>query len=440
MTTTHFNLRLEIPSNHETYLHWQTEKIGGGDQGCRPISGSVVLTSKAEEGTVELNELKIRLIRVVTTATEKAVASHEPFVGCLTRWMTSKSSSKQDQHPDSVMKNCSMIEELTMHVPHLGIDSQVGYSPDEGRIYKIPFHMPVPTNLPPSSKTDLGQVSYFIVASAETASGESAASREIALCRKRAPENETIQHARVYPNSKVLTKIIMTQSLAHVSKSNIPLTTEMFIRQPTKPTVRPNEYKCVAVRGVQWRIEEVSKTFYQPEYGEDGERSPVEDRISVKEIAKGFQKGYWKTLQSPNTIEDPSQYDDFSVEIPFDISLPKVEKAAPEIELSCYDAVFHPVDSLPLLLGQPSSLTAPRQMMLTVEHRLKLDISLTEDTFDVYQHQLVDRKPLRTALNASFPLQIIDRAQGNMEELLSQGNLPRYEEVSLSPPGYDRRK
>ena len=30
MTTTHFNLRLEIPSNHETYLHWQTEKIGGG--------------------------------------------------------------------------------------------------------------------------------------------------------------------------------------------------------------------------------------------------------------------------------------------------------------------------------------------------------------------------------------------------------------------------
>lgn len=442
MTTTHFDskFKLEIPSDHETYF--QPEKIDGTYSDCRPISGSLVVVSNAEEEIVELNQLKIRLIRVVTTTTEQAVASHEPFVGRLTRWMTSNTNSKANRFSNSGMTTCSMIEELTMHVPHLGTDSQVGYSPDEGRIYKIPFHMPVPANLPPTSKTELGQVSYLIVAFTETASGESpVASQEIALCRKTAPENDIIQHTRVYPNSKVLTKIIMTQSLAQIPKSNIPLTAEVFIRQPTKPVVRPNEYKCVAVRGIQWRIEEISKTFYQPGNGaRDLEGSPIEDRTSIKEIAKGFQKGYWKTLQSLDTMEDPCQCDELSVEITLDIALPGVEKLAPEIELRCYNSVFPPMDSLSLPQGQCFSTTAPRHMILTVEHQLKLDISLSEDTFDVCQHQLVDRKPLRTALNASFPLQIIDRAEGNIEELLAQGNPPLYEEVSLSPPGYERRK
>lgn len=74
--------------------------------------------------------------------------------------------------------------------------------------------------------------------------------------------------------------------------------------------------------------------------------------------------------------------------------------------------------------------------MLTVEHRLRFDLLTSEDTFDVDNHNLVDRTPLRTVLNVSFPLHPFKRAPGRIDESVLQGNPPCYEEVPVSPPDY----
>jgi hypothetical protein len=74
--------------------------------------------------------------------------------------------------------------------------------------------------------------------------------------------------------------------------------------------------------------------------------------------------------------------------------------------------------------------------MLTVEHRLRFNLLTSEDTFDVDNHNLVDRRPLRTVLDVSFPLYLFKMARGRIDESVRQGNPPCYEEVPLSPPDY----
>ncbi|KAJ5721241.1 uncharacterized protein N7483_009175 [Penicillium malachiteum] len=430
------NLRLEIPRKHEIFFNEL------GDTHSSPISGSALLMIQSNKNShaefVDLEYLKISLIRDVTASDQNCATSGEHLLGRINRWFTT--NPKITSH-DTTTRNCSIIEEVTLHVPHLYLEPQVGYSLQEGRTYKIPFHIPIPADLPSTLTTSLGDITYFVVASARTTRGENlSASEEITLLQHLIPEQDLVQRTRTYRNSNFVTKIILTQNIAAITNSKLPATAEVFVRPPATPAGRSTEYKCVAIRGIQWRIEEVIKLVYEPECESESrsECSQIEDKICVREICKGFQKGYWKTLPAAKSTDQSADCEDSSVEIALEIEFPESQVFIPEVDISCYEASFSRTDSSESSASfQPSHLSTTQQrIILTTEHRLRLDISTTEDTFDTCDHSLVDRKPLRIANNASFPLQIVDKAEGNMAELLSQGSPPRYEEVPISPPKY----
>ena len=74
--------------------------------------------------------------------------------------------------------------------------------------------------------------------------------------------------------------------------------------------------------------------------------------------------------------------------------------------------------------------------MLTVQHRFRFDLVTSEDTFDLDNHNLVDRSALHTLTNVSFPVHLFSKAHGRIDEAVCQGNPPCYDEVPVSPPDY----
>ncbi|KAJ5633572.1 hypothetical protein N7528_001414 [Penicillium herquei] len=432
------SLGLEIPQKHDIYFN----KIGD-THSSSPISGSVVLMTQSNKNShpdlVDLDYLKISFVRDVTASDQNHASSGDHLLGRMNRWFTT--NPKTTPHDTTTTRNCSIIEEVTLHIPHLSPELQVGYSLQKGRIYKIPFHIPIPANLPSTLTTSLGYIKYFVVASAITTIGEHLGAREeITLLQHLIPEDDLVQRTRTYRNSNLVTKITFTQNMAAITSSNLPVTAKVFVRPPATPADRSTEYKCVAIRGISWRIEEVVKLFYEQEYESEApsECSQIEEKIYSRQICKGFQKGYWKTLPAAKSTDRSADCQDPSVDIALEIVFPNSQAFTPEVDISCYEASFSRTDSSePSPSFQPSLLSTTQQrIILTTEHRLRLDISTTEDTFDTLDHSLVDRKPVRMANNASFPLQIIHKAEGKMEEFLSQGSPPRYDEVPISPPKY----
>jgi hypothetical protein len=338
------------------------------------------------------------------------------------------------------MQSCSVVEELTLCVPHLASDSQVGYSPNEGTAYKIPFHLPIAPDTPASIVTDLGSISYYLAASIITTEGNVlGASQGISLTRHLIPDcDNDMEHTRNYSTSAAVSRITLAQRIDQTETSKILLDAMIHLRQPAAPAKRSNEFKCAAIRGMRWRVEEVTKLFGPSE----DENSPVNLLIEIQSTTRqlfiGYQKGYWIPFQNTIMKEDnPSESNhDSPIEIKLDISIPKGVKPTPEVSLSNYMAQSQPENS-PLSSDQEErSTTKPEKLMLTVEHRFQFDLVTSEDTFHLDNHNLVDRSALRTLANVSFPVHLFSKAHGRIDETVCQGNPPCYDEVPVSPPDY----
>ncbi|KAJ5860461.1 uncharacterized protein N7529_007771 [Penicillium soppii] len=342
-------------------------------------------------------------------------------------------------------RHCSLIEEVALCVPTVLSDIHVGYSPDKGNIHKIPFLIPIPAGIPETTVTDLGQLSLYLVASTTTAAEEAiGASEQINIVRRIIPGSDPIQHTRIYPTSKVINDVILTQKLGASTGSRLSLSVRVSLRKPAAPSNRALEFKCVAIRKIQWRVEEVTKLFKsakdyrQPRNEEPPEYEPVEDESFTRELFHGYQNGYWGTPDNPIVKEQEThQEKNSAVEIAFDIAIPRAVAPTPEIGLKCYSFDYRPGDHLLPCVHEDTSSMTQQRMMITVEHRLKLDILTSEDTFGVHNKSLVDRKPLQTALSGSFPLHILKKSQNNIDPDVWQVNPPCYTEIPASPPHYE---
>ncbi|CAI7616351.1 unnamed protein product [Penicillium pancosmium] len=341
--------------------------------------------------------------------------------------------SKPQSNKSYVTRSCSIIEELSLQLPALPEGCHVE------NIQKIPFYMPILANIPGTTITGIGRISYFLIATMVTENNDLiGTSKEIFLRRRMLLEQDSIQHTRIYPNSSWITKIVLSQNGTGMTDSTFSITANIFLRWTATPAGRSTEFKCVAIRGLRWRIEEVATLESRP----GGENYPEDESVakasSIRELSNGIQKGYWGTLHNPILANNPThQQKDSAVDIAFDVNIPSVVNAAPGIEpLTCEFQPLSP-DSLPRSLQEKFNFSRKDSTVLTTEHRLKLDVLISEDTFDASSRKLVDRKPMRTALNASFPLRIVDKADAHIDEMIFTGNLPRYQEVSDSPPNYE---
>lgn len=424
-------LILECPSSHEIYYTLK------GEGYSQPISASVIFKNTSTTKNTSIKKVQISLMRVVSSNPSQArVNRSQSLSGQICRLL----SSKEPPLSLSPAESRSVIEELTLCVPHLASDSHVGYSPNEGAVYKIPFHVPIAPDTPASVVTDLGSISYYLAASIITTEGNVlGASQGINFTRHLIPDcNNDMEHTRNYSSSAAVSRITLAQRIDQAETSKILLHAKIHLRQPASPARRSNEFKCAAIRGIRWRMEEVNKLFRPPE----DEGNPVdlhtEIQSTTRELFVGYQKGYWVAFQNSVMKEDHSSEsnDDSPIEIKLDISIPKGVKPTPEVSLSNYTTHSQPAHS-PLLSDQEQrSPTKPKKLMLTVQHRFRFDLVTSEDTFDLDNHNLVDRSALHTLTNVSFPVHLYSKAHGRIDEAVCQGNPPCYDEVPVSPPDY----
>lgn len=425
-------LTLECPSSHEIYYTLK------GECYSQPIPASVIFKKASTTENSSIKKIQILLMRVVSSHPSQArVNRSQSLSGQICRLL----SSKNPPHPTPPVQSCSVIEELTLCVPHLASDSHVGYSPNEGTVYKIPFHVPFASDTPASVVTDLGSISYYLAATIITTEGKGlGVSQGINFTRHliRDCNNDMEGHTRNYSTSAAVSRIILSQHMDQTEASKLLLDAKIHLRQPATPARRSNEFKCAAIRGVRWRVEEVAKLFGPSEDENSPVNLPTEMQSTTRELFTGYQKGYWVPFQNSVMKEDhPSESNyDSPIEIKLDISIPKCVKPTPEVSLSHYATHSQPEHS-PLSSDQGQRSTAkPEKLMLTVEHRLRFDLVTSEDTFHLDSHNLVDRSALRTLVNVSFPVYLFSKADGCIDETVCQGSPPCYDEVPVSPPDY----
>ena len=381
--------------------------------------------------------MQISLVRVVSSKPSQArVNRSQSLSGQICRLL----SSKEPPLSLSPVQSYSVVEELTLYVPNLASDSQVGSSPNEGTVYKIPFHLPIAPDAPATVVTDLGSVSYYLAASIVTTEGNVlGASQGINFTRHLIPDcNNDMAHTRNYSTAAAVSRIILAQRIDQTETSKIFLDAIIHLRQPAAPAKRSNEFRCAAIRGMRWRVEEVTKLFGPPEDESSPANLPIEIQSTTRELFMGYQKGYWVPFQKSIMKEDHSSesYHDSPIEIKLVISIPKGVKLTSEVSLSNCTA-HSQQENHPLSTAQEQrSITKPEKLMLTVEHRFRFDLVTSEDTFHLDNHKLVECSALRTLVNVSFPVHLFSKAHGRIDETVCQGNPPCYDEVPVSPPDY----
>jgi hypothetical protein len=121
--------------------------------------------------------LHIYLICVLTTTKQKS-RDDRSLLTRLARWKMDRPNSPQLQTNDLV-RSCSIIEELTLR-PFTNTRRQLGC--------KITFILPIARNIPGTSRTYIGEISYYLVATLNTENGA----------------NGEITHQEIKINRKVL--------------------------------------------------------------------------------------------------------------------------------------------------------------------------------------------------------------------------------------------
>ncbi|KAJ5081156.1 hypothetical protein N7456_013394 [Penicillium angulare] len=426
------DLRLVFPPSHDIYFTLE------GISYSQPLRGSAVLTLSPFLHLGDIADLRVCLVRSVTSTSEDNTDSSNQFLNWLSRQTFRCAPSFDSQRP----RSCAIIEDLIVPIP-VHHQSHVGNHPDRGKIFNVPFSLPISFNIPGTTTTPLGNISYSLVAYVATSGGQVITTSDtLSLRRHIVPEREQIEHTRTYTRSKIVSEIRLEQNDSSNSQSNISVNIQVHLRNSVSAGGRPTELKCTAIRGVRWRVEEVTRLVNQQENVEelDSQFRSMQGRTSVCEIANGFQKGYWAASQNPLLGErSASGANDSCLQIALDIHLRQNNAKVPWTDLSCYniDPSRLVPDPLPLPFHNTFSSTSTKPLAITVEHRLRLDFTMTEDVFDAPTMSLVDRKPMMVATNGSFPLYIFDICESALKEVCLEGNPPRYEEVPQAPPLYD---
>lgn len=397
------------------------------DKNTQTISGTVEVAEYLQNESFDLSAVHIRLVCVIASVDRKDDQMKETFSSCLNRLISAKRKSEREQYT----RCCSIIEQLTLHNP---------LANDRGQTQrKIPFCLPIPTNIPSTSVTDIGSISYYLIATTNQSFDKAPAftSKKINIVRQTVPGQRSIQYIRNYSGLKLITKIILIQNLESSTPSKIPVTARIHVR-PARPANRPVEYRCVVVRGIRWRAQEVTKVLrLQTDREVDKEHSQaIEEKSSIRVISNGIQKGDWKTSQESTKKARSPQDENPMVEVPLEISFPSKIKNSSEVDASCYDSFSIPESPLASRFEEAGLCTTRDNIIITIEHRLQLDILTSEDTFCIYKHKLVNRKPLQTALDATFPIRLIRNDMSEIQDKMIETSLPRYEDVSIPPPDY----
>jgi hypothetical protein len=287
----------------------------------------------------------------------------------------------------------------------------------EGRTWlRFIFHIPIPTNLPPTIDSVGGSISYTVEATVSTpAPGaeqpQLQASQPIDMVH--CAILRTITHLRRYPGDSVTTQLDITPMS---TEKGITYALHWLARSTVSRGERASDLKYIIAKELHWSIEETVKCV-----GINRQTRTCLHQYT-RRLSEGRLKGRWV---APGGSQDGKD----SIKIPFEVSVPRgIGVSDTTTSLASYQR-HH---------STPDLESEEEQLAVTVDHRLNLEVVTGDDTFHQGTGDLLDRRYPVKSFKATFPLLV---RQNVCEKSPSPGQTseipPLYEEPYTAPPAYE---
>ncbi|KAL5361895.1 hypothetical protein BJX96DRAFT_185663 [Aspergillus floccosus] len=417
------NLQLSIPEIHHTSVTSQ------GDSYSLPIAGVARIFPPCAESSDDLR-VNVSLIRIITSGhpSPTTPCSSKYSLQRFKRHASTRSRGDDISQPDKHTSIETVVHCNLFHTPHR-------LSQYDGRLaHEFAFSLPIPDDIPSTTYTRLGSVSYMMRASATTALGTTVdTTQQIQIVRRVAfSYSEPVISIRHYRNSEMTTRLHLTPELPQDPTIQMSYRARLVAEQMMAHGPRKTEVRQIVVKDLQWQVQERVRVLEVPSCGML-RRSEVRCKAQhVHELCGG---NLGASHVGKGSLEQESKDD--HIDFNFDINIPKDTAVSGALNLSSYSngsgwRWTHQRDC---------EVNCPLQRtVITVDHQLKLDIITGEDTFDTVTGKLVDRKPLFKSFSAFFPIPVHEtggeNGSGDVFELNGEA-LPKYEDASMMPPLYE---
>lgn len=299
--------------------------------------------------------------------------------------------------------------------------------PERNRALSLGFSLAIPTSLCPTTHTPIMTTSYALTAHAKTEGGERLeATCELQIRRTMIPNVPLVfEHFRKFQRMPCRTRLFLSPEHLPNLTSKGTFNGTVLLEGPLVQKGRPSEIKVVVVREVRWSVTEaveISHKHPSPQLGSDF------DKTYMRTICKGRVRGNWMPEDLALWKEDKESL--MQTKVPFRIL---AQKATNDMELHC------PQFRISAMTGTLLKETSGEQIGVFISHQLRVEIVTGEDTFVQQTTTLVDRKPARHCLGATYPLLIGHIAYDTpmpAEAPEAESELPGYEDSGM-PPAYD---
>ncbi|KAJ5950945.1 uncharacterized protein N7479_009358 [Penicillium vulpinum] len=391
------NLELAAPSIH--YINSQCHE----KHELSALSGHVILSATSFLPLINVTEVHVRLIQVFTSTTDSKSTRR---ISCPSFYNRTSNSTQLEPSIERTLGDVS-----------LPILSKERFETSPGSIVSNSyFCLDIPTNIPATTKTPLGTITYTIEATAATSKHRIITHRRpLRLNRQMIQSDLTkTQHHLSFPTSNAIQRMTLTQNSTPRSGPRISFTATIHTHWKTAPADRETELCHLVVRELRWHAEEIVKVMSKPDSPD--EKYSICERQSVRKLCDGSIKGYWGSGINPYV----KQLHGYNVEgkggekpaicIPFGFTIPKRAMAVDDIDLVAYGIGTDRADHAPQC-SFPEELSFPSGKMvkgITVHHQLKIELVTGEDVFHTGTSKLVERKRLRTIACSAIPLNVCE--------------------------------
>jgi len=422
-------LQLTTPNTHCLFLGPQDESYSG------PLSGSVeIVIASSNIDSSGYPKLSVSLTR--TVAFERRCAATAPrrssgLFKCLRR----RKVIQAQLSPIRGKSASSSTETITRcdlwHTQH-----HVEHHQDRGTTSLIyNFGIPVPFDIPPTTETVLGTVSYMITAASTSTIGTIAtATRPIQILRLALPGHaRTIQHVRTFRGDRVRIFLDITPKESPGPGNKASYTARLCAKQTITEGPRTAQMRHVVIKELKWRVEETAKTLSKPSHHETQDAIYHKEQC-VRQLCHGRVTGRWSaTAGRPKT----EAIDDM-IQISFNVNVPRSADAVEVLEMSAIDTKQACLHQRPCECPARTD-TDDEEAAIIASHQLKLDIITGEDVIDQETGRLVDRKPLWKSFGAFFPMPVYEfmSSQEIPNAAFPANDVPPMYDDASKPPDYD---
>ncbi|OJI82470.1 hypothetical protein ASPTUDRAFT_190994 [Aspergillus tubingensis CBS 134.48] len=377
------HLRLDTPQSHTIFIRPgiepYTSSLPGSVRFSRKASMDIDMTDSARNITISL----VRSVRFDGHSSPRT-----NFKG---RWRSTlrygQSTTKQFIAPcyEETVLSCILWSEFDKLVSCRNTDTE------DCEVYY--FNIPVPNCLPPTMKTELGTVDYYLKATIDLESGRklSVSKTLDILYRLIQPTSSPSNYYRRFTASPLMIQTTISQQRPKDATTKAMFSVELAIWNLLTPGARDGEMKYIAISAIKWRVDEVAmrrniahcemQAFANTTT--TSKRSLIEGKLEPRCPKVIFQRS------------DQSCLRDGCLRVEFEIRIPESANAADEI-CESYCGSDDPRNIFP-------QADLPE---IAINHELKVELITREDTFSGRTNKKLDRKPIAKLYGATYPVRI----------------------------------